>query len=228
MSVPKSKVLSVSKGLMALADLKSGCASTTNSQNVFVNVTPAHHVKANVDQDSTPTKTRNAIVDGEELSDVVIVEPTKVHYDDQEVNPYENLPAPKPTKTRELSSVEDIRNDFNQLQALVKQKEDIAKALSIMLNLVENNPLIVNKFIIAPADILTELIKLLTSADEVKLNYALDQDVGCTCGAVKYLPIDKIYIVKDGATQVLKYSYPDCIKLLDDHHISYKLVCNDA
>ena len=224
MSVPKSKVLSVSKGLMALADLKSGCASTNNSQNVFVNVTPAHHVKTNIDQESTPVKTRNAVVDGEELSDVVIVEPTKVHYDDKEVNPYANLP----TKTRELSSVEDIRNDFNQLQALVKQKEDIAKALSIMLNLVENNPLIVNKCIVAPSDILAELIKLLTSADEVKLNYALEDDVGCTCGAVKFLAIDKIYVVKDGQTQVLKYSYPDAIKLLDDHHISYKLVCNDA
>ena len=97
MTVPKSKVLSVSKGLVALADVKTGCPTTNNSQNVFVNVLPHKgQVDANVDQH---TNTRKAIIDGEEVSDVVIVEPTKpveVKYNDE--NPYANL------ETRDLST----------------------------------------------------------------------------------------------------------------------------
>ena len=42
MTVPKSKVLSVSKGLMALADVKTGCPQSQTSQTVTVNITPGH------------------------------------------------------------------------------------------------------------------------------------------------------------------------------------------
>ena len=130
-------------------------------------------------------------------------------------------------KKRDLSSVEDIRNDFQQLQNLIVEKENLAKALSIMLNLVENNPLIINKIIVAPSDILAELIKLLTSAEEVKINYILDNDVGCSCSSVKFIPIDKIYVIKNDETKILKYDYPDALQILDQHKISYKMVCNN-
>ena len=179
-------------------------------------------------QETTP-KTRHAIVDGKEDPDITIVpsnKDVKVKYDPpttEEENPYANIS----TTTRDLSSFDDISSDYKQLQELITVKENIAKALSIMLNLVENNPLIVNKLIIAPPDVLAELIRLLTSADEVKFSYLLDSDVGCSCGAVKFIPIDKIYVVKGGETKILKYSYPDAIQLLDEHKISYKLVVND-
>ena len=96
-----------------------------------------------------------------------------------------------------------------------------------MLNLVENNPLIINKIIVAPSDILAELIKLLTSAEEVKINYILDNDVGCSCSSVKFIPIDKIYVIKNDETKILKYDYPDALQILDQHKISYKMVCNN-
>lgn len=217
MTVPKSKVLSVSKGLVALADVKTGCPTTNNSQNVFVNVLPHKgQVDANVDQH---TNTRKAIIDGEEVSDVVIVEPTKpveVKYNDE--NPYANL------ETRDLSTAEDIKNDYQQLEALVKTKDSICKALSIMLNLVENNPLIVNKYIIAPNDILSELIRLLTESDSVEIKLTID-DIGCSCSPnTKYGFVDKIYVKKGNETKILKYSYPEAIKILDDHRISIKFV----
>ena len=41
MSVPKNKVISVSKGFRALADLKNQSPSNTNSQSVIVNVAPS-------------------------------------------------------------------------------------------------------------------------------------------------------------------------------------------
>lgn len=214
MTVPKSKVLSVSKGIMALTNLTHG--SPEVKQNVIVK----NYVTPVVKEEK---KTRNAVIDGVEDPNVVIVEPTtnkdeKVSYE----NPYESLP-----EERDLTTIEDIRNTYKQLNETIKEKENIAKALTIMLNLIENNPLIINKLIIAPADVLTELIKLLTSSDEVKFNYLFDVDVGCTCGVNKYVAIDKIYVVKNGETKIMKYDYPDAIQLLDQHRISYKFVVNE-
>ena len=214
MTVPKSKVLSVSKGIMALTNLTHG--SPEVKQNVIVK----NYVTPVVKEEK---KTRNAVIDGVEDPNVVIVEPTankdeKVSYE----NPYVNIP-----EERDLTTIEDIRNAYKQLNETIKEKENIAKALTIMLNLVENNPLIVNKLIIAPADVLTELIKLLTSSDEVKFNYLFDADVGCTCGVNKYVAIDKIYVIKNGETKIMKYDYPDAIQLLDQHRISYKFVVNE-
>ena len=214
MTVPKSKVLSVSKGIMALTNLTHG--SPEVKQNVIVK----NYVTPVVKEEK---KTRNAVIDGVEDPNVVIVEPTankdeKVSYE----NPYESLP-----NERDLTTIEDIRNTYKQLNETIKEKENIAKALTIMLNLIENNPLIINKLIIAPADVLTELIKLLTSSDEVKFNYLFDADVGCTCGVNKYVAIDKIYVIKNGETKIMKYDYPDAIQLLDQHRISYKFVVNE-
>lgn len=217
MTVPKSKVLSVSKGILALADLKHN--SPEVSQHVVVNV------RSNDTKAEREPKTRNAVINGEELSDVVIVQPSPsspspqmdVKYDPP--NPYAAASRPTGEPCEPYSAI-------THLQALVSEKESIAKALSIMLELVENNPLIINKLIIAPSATLAELIKLLASADDVKISYMLDQDVGCSCGSVKYVPIDKIYVVKHGDTQVLKYAYPDVIQILDQHRISYKLVAD--
>ena len=214
MTVPKSKVLSVSKGIMALTNLTHG--SPEVKQNVIVK----NYVTPVVKEEK---KTRNAVIDGVEDPNVVIVEPTankdeKVSYE----NPYESLP-----EERDLTTIEDIRNTYKQLNETIKEKENIAKALTIMLNLIENNPLIINKLIIAPADVLTELIKLLTSSDEVKFNYLFDADVGCSCGVNKYVAIDKIYVIKNGETKIMKYDYPDAIQLLDQHRISYKFVVNE-
>ena len=214
MTVPKSKVLSVSKGIMALTNLTHG--SPEVKQNVIVK----NYVTPVVKEEK---KTRNAVIDGVEDPNVVIVEPTtnkdeKVSYE----NPYESLP-----EERDLTTIEDIRNTYKQLNETIKEKENIAKALTIMLNLIENNPLVINKLIIAPADVLTELIKLLTSSDEVKFNYLFDADVGCSCGANKYVAIDKIYVIKNGETKIMKYDYPDAIQLLDQHRISYKFVVNE-
>ena len=254
MTVPKSKVLSVSKGLMALADVKTGCPQSQTSQTVTVNITPGHtgqSVKLQQTEDlvqspkvhnlkarSLPPP-RHPVIDGKVDPDITIVpsvkdvqdntkedESVKVSYGEaqneaaDESNPYANL------SERDLATVEDATQDIQQLQALLKSKEDMALALTLMLNLVENNPLIVNKYIVAPEDVLCELIKLLTSASSVTIKNLIDEDVGCKCGAVKYQVIDKIYVEKDGDTHILKYSFPDATKLLDEHRISTKLVVN--
>ena len=209
MSVPKSKVLSVSKGLIGLNEMRTGCP--TNHQNVVVNV---HN-----DLNSTPKSLRKAIVDGEELSDVIIVEPTNINND---VKQEAKIKCESSNvKTREIASEENIKEDYEQLLKLVKTKDAITQALSIMLNLVEHNPLIVNKYIIAQKDILINLIQLLTEADKVEIIMNIDVDCGCSSNN-KYSIIDKIYVTKNGNTSILKYNYAEALQILEKHRISTK------
>ena len=174
MTVPKSRVLSVSKGILALADLKHN--SPDVSQNVIVNVGQGRDP---VGSDKEDVKPRNAVVNGEVLPDVVIVPPAREYKENQDQPQLDVKYDPNVDNPYVTTSIGD-------LQTMIIEKDNIAKALSIMLELVENNPLIVNKLIIAPANTLAELIKLLASADEVKISYILDSDVGCSCGSVKY------------------------------------------
>ena len=200
MSVPKSKVLSVSKGLIGLNSMKTGCPTT--HQNVVVNVNTTH----------------KAVIDGEELSDVVVVDPLPNNDVKQEAK---IKCESQSVKTREIASVEDINADYEQLLKLLKTKDAITQALSIMLNLIEHNPLIVNKYIISPKDILINLIQLLTEADKVEIIMNIDVDCGCSANS-KYGVIDKIYVNKDGNTSILKYGFAEALQILEQHRISTK------
>ena len=212
MSVPKSKVLSVSKGLIGLNEMRTGCP--TNHQNVVVNV---HN-----DLNSTPKSIRKAVVDGEELSDVVIVEPSATNEDVKQSAKIKcESSNVSQMKTREIASEEDIKEDYEQLLKVVKTKDAITQALSIMLNLIEHNPLIVNKYIISPKEILINLIQLLTEADKVEIIMNVDVDCGCSANN-KYSVIDKIYVSKDGSTSILKYGFAECLQVLETHRISTK------
>ena len=204
MSVPKSKVLSVSKGLIGLNEMRTGCP--TNHQNVVVNV---HN-----DLNSTPKSIRKACVDGEELSDVVIIEPSNINNDvKQEAKIKCESSNVSQMKTREIANEEDMKADYEQLLKVVKTKDAITQALSIMLNLVEHNPLIVNKYIISPKEILINLIQLLTEADKVEIIMNIDVDCGCSSNN-KYSVIDKIYVSKDGSTSILKYGFAEALQIL--------------
>ena len=207
MSVPKSKVLSVSKGLIGLNSMKTGCPTT--HQNVVVNVNTTH----------------KAVIDGEELSDVVIVEPSVTNEDVKQSAKIKcESSNVSQMKTREIANEEDMKADYEQLLKLVKTKDAITQALSIMLNLVEHNPLIVNKYIISPKDILINLIQLLTEADKVDIIMAVeDVECGCTSSSKNnYSVIDKIYVSKDGNTSILKYGFAEALQILETHRISTK------
>ena len=211
MSVPKSKVLSVSKGLIGLNEMRTGCP--TNHQNVVVNV---HN-----DLNATPKSVRKAVIDGEELSDVVVIDPLPNNDVKQEAKIKCESSNVSQIKTREIANEIDIKEDYEQLLKVVKTKDAITQALSIMLNLVEHNPLIVNKYIISPKEILINLIQLLTEADKVEIIMNVDVDCGCSSNN-KYSIIDKIYVSKDGSTSILKYGFAECLQVLENHRISTK------
>ena len=199
MSLPKSRILSTSKGFTASAELHSN----SPEQNTVVNV--------NVNQ---PISDKQPQPPDEP-------EPAPSN----EFNPYANVEGgevayPPPIQER---SVETAKETTNELQALIRSKDNIINAFALMLDILEHNPLIINKYVVADLDSLTLLISYLTEADRVDIQESLDIDCSCS-GHPKYVPIDKIYITKGNDTQNFKYQYPNANKILDDHHISVKFV----
>ena len=119
--------------------------------------------------------------------------------DENEENPYANL------------SSDDILKLRNENEAL-----------KIIINILQNNPFYVNKFIVADDVKLMELVKLLTCADDVQMD-AEDFAQGCITKN-KYRKVNSIYVLKDGATKNLKYDYPDVMKELTELCVSTKFV----
>ena len=189
MSIPHSKVLSVSKGFGIGAEFRNNSPSST--QVVNVNVAPS----ANDSKDSS----------------------TSINYPPVEQNPYNNL-------TGEGSSNQDVKEvERDERDAMLKYKDNVIEALSALLSIVENNPLIVNKLIVANLQDLAQLIKLLTGGDSVQIN--TNNDIECSClGGDDFVAVEKIYVIKGDETLNFKYSFPDANKILDDHHVSVKLV----
>ena len=105
----------------------------------------------------------------------------------------------------------------------LENKDNIIDAYSLLLSIVEHNPLMQNKYIIAKGVELGQLIQLLTEADSVEINKS--NDVSCSCfNSTSYSAVDKIYVIKNDETFNFKYSFPEANKLLDEHHISVKFV----
>ena len=187
MSIPHSKVLSVTKGFGAVAQLHNNSPSTSQIVNVNISKTNSVSVPQSEPEQSSPP------------------------------NPYSELHEQE-QQQQPVQSQQD-----NDVKELLQYKDNVIEALSALLKIVESNPLVVNKYIVASVDDLSSLIKLLTNAEEVHIY--LSDDVECTCvNSVSFSAVEKIYILKDNDTLNFKYSFPDANKILDDHHVSVKLV----
>ena len=126
----------------------------------------------------------------------------------------------EPIKER---SIDTANENLNEMQALLKNKDNLIEALSLILDIYENNPLIVNKLIVAQEDELSRLLFLLTGADQIEL-IKMDPETGCSCKVDKFTHISKIMITKGGNTYNFKYSFPNVVQLLENRKISYKIV----
>ena len=208
MSIPHSKVLSVSKGFGLGAEFHNNSPSSTQVVNVNIN-------KA---AESVPEQSNSVKGSGQSFNESAnVVYPSEcIALNAVEPNPYNNLNEPP-----QESPEQDNKN--NELQELLHYKDNVIEALSSLLNIVESNPLIINKLIVANIQDLSQLIKLLTNADTVQIN--TNNDIECSClKDLDFVSVDKIYIVKGNDTLNFKYSFPDANKILDDHHVSVKLV----
>ena len=94
--------------------------------------------------------------------------------------------------------------------------------LKLIIDIQHNNPLIVNKYIVADDETLMKMVALLCNATEVNID-ADDLGRGCLTKNI-YRKVHSIYVTVDGQTKNLKYDFSDVMKTLKDLHISVKYV----
>ncbi|KAH0798580.1 uncharacterized protein GO595_008445 [Histomonas meleagridis] len=99
-------------------------------------------------------------------------------------NPYENVAVYPNVNATENNpdvkerSVETANETLTNLEQIIHDKDLLIQALVLCLDIVENNPLIVNKYVIAEEEELVKLVQLLCDTQEVELVKA-DTDAGC-------------------------------------------------
>lgn len=136
----------------------------------------------------------------------------KVSYgDEQENNPYENI------QTRDLASAQDTVDDINKLMT---EKDNMIKALAIIIDLFQSNPLIINRFVVANIETLTELLRLLSGANSVNIELS---DVECTCVSSKYATIKRIYLNINDEVYTIEMA-PSILQFMERYKISLTMV----
>ena len=119
-------------------------------------------------------------------------------------------PTVNPIQERSIDLTEDLADKDAQIEVL-----------EALLSCYENNPLIINKFVVCQYNTLMNIIKVLTAAEKVE--FSLDEDKSCTCCNSKYIYISKIFITKDSKTQEFKHAFNEKYSLLQRHGISLKI-----
>ena len=192
MTIPTSKILRANKSLVALASLKHSSPEQKQSQNVNIVV-----------NNSKP--------------DLLADEGVKVSYNppdpppDDDENPYKNLPA------RDLASAGET---VESLKSMVAEKDNVIADLGIIVDLYRNNPLIINKYIVAKLETLQELIRLLANAETVNIELAEPE---CGCNSAKYQTIKRIYITVNNEIYSLEMA-PSLLQFLEQFNISLAFV----
>ena len=156
----------------------------------------------------------------------VVVSPTMCHYDSPpkeiktNVNPYTDC-VENEVKERSIDTANDT---LTNMQNIIQNKDYLIQALVLCLDILQNNPLIINKYVIAEENELALLIKYLTSADEVNILKDDHECKGCLGKGDKFDIVNRIMVKKDGELYNLKYSFPDVIQFLFERRFSTKFV----
>ena len=203
MSVPHSTILSCSRGVLAKTDV--GYCSPKQSQN------SSSYAENNVKVVVYPKK-----------EDVLRLQRSQ-SLSHEMANPYattnDSTENSNEIKERSMDTAKDT---LTNLQQIIKNKDMLIQALVLSLDIIQNNPLIINKYVIADEHELALLIKYLTDAEEVDI---IKNDHECSCSvSKKYDIINRIMIKKNNEIYNLKYSYPDVNQYLYDRKFSTKFI----
>ena len=221
MSLPKSKMISASRAIMALAakgkyHVDDSCRAIQN-QTVTVNVQQHPTVTATSSPASVITNTnpRTPIQEPQPSSFQEPVEEPPVIERDIVLEPEQ------PDVTTDTTT-KDFYEELDNLHMIVNNYEAVAKALILIIELLQSNPLKLNKIIIPTEPAFKELIMVLTGADDVELRYS--EDIACGISSKKYRVIEDIIVIKNQEPKSLKYSHPDIIRLFDRFNISIRMI----
>ena len=207
MSVPHSTILSCSRGVLAKTDV--GYCSPKQSQNSSSyaenNVKVVVYPKKETQNENPYATTNDSTENSNEIKERSMVQST----------------APEGIDTAKDTLNQKDRSSA-ALCAIIKNKDMLIQALVLSLDIIQNNPLIINKYVIADEHELALLIKYLTDAEEVDI---IKNDHECSCSvSKKYDIINRIMIKKNGEIYNLKYSYPDVNQYLYDRKFSTKFI----
>ena len=215
MTLPVKRALRNSRGFQAAADVSVNSPRQNNNQT--------NHQNVNVNIVSPLTKDREIVITTDETD----IKPEILEFEKQDVDLIENRTV-KPPQTDDVDikerSIESAMVNLDEMNEIVKDKNCLIQALALIIDLYESNPLVVNKLIVAEEEVLIKLLLLLTDGDEVEI-VKKDVELGCLCKVPKFAYVDKIIIHKGSDIFNLKYSFPNVIRLLDNRHITYKIVC---
>lgn len=219
MTIPRMRAFKCNHGFQAQADVPINSPTQTNNQNVNVivnNLTKDKEFRLVTDEEHKEyhnVEIQNRAVD--------------LKVDEGLKDELERAFSPRGIKDSEPTfkerTIETAKEGLDETKALIQDKDNLIEALSLILDIYENNPLIVNKLIIAEEEVLTRLLFLLTGAEEIQLIKA-DPETGCMCKVDKFQYIQKIMIRKNGNLYNFKYSFPNVVQLLDNRRINYKVV----
>ena len=222
MSLPKSKMITASRAIMALAakgkyHVDDSCRAIQN-QTVTVNVQQHPTVTATSTPASVITNTnpRTPIQEPQPSSfqEPAIEEPPIIERDIV-------LEPEQPDVTTDTTT-KDFYEELDNLHMIVNNYEAVAKALILIIELLQSNPLKLNKIIVPTEPAFKELIMVLTGADDVEIRYS--EDIACGITSRKYKVIEDIIVIKNQEPKSLKYSHPDIIRLFDRFNISIRMI----
>ena len=155
------------------------------------------------------------------------------------VSPYSQIPQTQNVNFTQEGSVypsapeiqqpgilnKDVQIPTSQsFEYLLEQKDRENAFLKLLLQIYQDQPLILNSYVVCKSSVLMDIIKLFTDCDKVDL--VLNEDIACGgCGDnSKLIFISKILITKDDKTTELKYRYNEAYSKLVTNGISLKIV----
>ena len=219
MSIPKSKMISASKAIMALAakgkyQLDESCRAIQN-QTVTVNVQQHPTITTTATPASVITNTDPHTPQPSSFQEPPVTEPPAT----------EPVVVERDVVLEETDAAKDFYEELDSLHAIVNNYETVAKALILIIELLQSNPLKLNKIIVPTEPAFRELILILTQADDVEIRYS--EDIACGISSKKYRVIEDIIVVHNQEPKSLKYSHPDIIRLFDRFNISIRMIARN-
>ena len=204
MTIPKNKVLSSTRSILTKANVASDIQKNQQIQNVNVVVRSIAN-----EHDDKPTTTPEQAAGS-------IPPPTY---------PYQELPPSTPFGITPVAYTERSADDIlRSYEEQIQSTQSINQALSLVIDILESNPLIINKYIISSHPNLQKLILLLTSADEIEIQLN-DPELDCLCSPITtYQTIQAIYVHKNNSQYNFHYAFPEAVRMLDRHKISTHIV----
>jgi hypothetical protein len=180
-------MISASKAIMSIAAAAKyrKDENIKSIQNQTVNVTVQQHPHTNVNQ---PAKLIEN-VQTKPSSELPIVER------DIKLEPELQDQPELCSSSLQEPTVENYYEELENLHDIVNNYETVAKALILIIELLQSNPLKLNKIIVPTEDAFKELIIVLTAADDVEIRYS--EDITCGIKSSKYRLIEDIIVIKN-------------------------------